>query len=139
MTDFSGWIHEQLKYWEEITPEEAQACIDNGEDVSKWDGRKVTPLHMTAMYNKNHEVTQVLLKNGARVNSQDDMLRDTPLHYAARSTENPKVIKALLDGGANGTIPNNEGKTAFELGERNQYLEGTDELEALGKASGQID
>ena len=60
-----------------------------------------TLLH-TAVIRGTPQIVELLLKNGAHVNTQEDMLEYTPLHFAAvlRSTFPKENIEFLLQHGA---------------------------------------
>lgn len=90
----------------------------------------LTPLHIAA---REHRVIaiQLLLAAGADIRLQDKD-GNTPLHMiflgdGFLKNEQMAIITTLLDGGVDRSIKNNHGKTAFELGnEQNfpkQYLD----------------
>uniref|UniRef100_A0A452RCP9 Poly [ADP-ribose] polymerase n=1 Tax=Ursus americanus TaxID=9643 RepID=A0A452RCP9_URSAM len=107
------------------------------------DGRKSTPLHLAAGYNRvrivqlllqhgvcpliplglvplhnacsygHYEVTELLLKHGACVNAMD-LWQFTPLHEAA-SKNRVEVCSLLLSHGADPTLVNCHGKSAVDM------------------------
>ena len=63
---------------------------------------------------KDHlELANLLLKNGAQVNVQDEN-GQTPLHDSAFACHED-MVKLLVENGADTTIKNNEGKTPMDL------------------------
>ena len=52
-----------------------------------------------AVKNKHTEVAKLLLTNGSKVNSKNELHSDTPLHFAVRNGD-IKIVKVLLDRGA---------------------------------------
>ncbi len=57
----------------------------------------------------------------------------TPLHLAA-GLGTPDNIAALLDAGASGSVKTENGRTAFDLAEYNDEVNGTDAYQALKDA-----
>ena len=70
-------------------PQDVQAAIRNGADVNAWFFNGRTPLMCAAGFNKNPEVTTVLLKAGADPKAKDRMGR-TALDYAEQYNANLK-------------------------------------------------
>uniref|UniRef100_A0A1A9WK73 SOCS box domain-containing protein n=1 Tax=Glossina brevipalpis TaxID=37001 RepID=A0A1A9WK73_9MUSC len=66
--------------------------LEHGADANKIDSKGCTPLHVGSEYN---EVTRLLLKFGANVNSKTFHMGDTPLHLALR-TRCPMSAKIML-------------------------------------------
>ena len=50
--------------------------------------------------NKHAEVTELLLTNGSKVNSENKKPTDIPLHFAVTNGD-IEIVKMLLDRGAN--------------------------------------
>ncbi len=71
-----------------------------------------TLLH-TAVIRGTPQIVELLLKNGAHVNTQEDMLEYTPLHFAAvlRSTFPKENIELLLQHGADIEAKDEYGQT----------------------------
>ena len=69
------------------------------------------------------EVSQVLAA-GADIAAQDTF-GTTPLMFAVFNNPKPEVITALLKAGTNAKAKDNEGKTAFDYGQKNEKLAGT--------------
>ncbi len=97
-----GWEDEEWKilenFWINITPEQVQACLNNGADLNA-EGKHGYPLHLAASSNENPNVIKVLLDAGVDVNTRS---RDgsTSLHWAVAGNKNPKITNVLLDAGA---------------------------------------
>ena len=119
-----------------LNPEPAiiDALIKAGADINSQDSLSdSTPLHWAAVGNPEPSIIDALIKAGADIDSRDD---DgwTPLHGAAAFNSEPAVIDALLKAGANPKLANNDGKTAWDLIQKNQFLNDTDaytKLESL--------
>jgi ankyrin repeat protein/thiol-disulfide isomerase/thioredoxin len=81
--------------------------------VDAVDSAERTPL-MWAAQNRRENVVKVLVEAGADVNAA---MKGgwTPLHYAVQDGD-AKTAQRLLDAGADFTLPNVQGKTAFEVG-----------------------
>ena len=63
---------------------------------------------------KEHlELANLLLKNGAQINVQDEN-GQTPLHDSAFACHED-MVKLLVENGADNKIKNNEGKTPMDL------------------------
>uniref|UniRef100_A0A8C5RPC9 Uncharacterized protein n=1 Tax=Laticauda laticaudata TaxID=8630 RepID=A0A8C5RPC9_LATLA len=69
--------------------------LQAGANMYSLDQEGKTPLHLA---NQNHDLVQVLLKNGALVDARDER-GQTALSYAA-SQGHEKTVKVLLEGGA---------------------------------------
>ena len=86
-------------FWQGLDPDQLNAHIEAGAEVTLADRRGWTPLHSAARYNPNPGVLAVLLDAGADVNAKDGA-GDTPLHWAAAENTSTAVINALLQAGA---------------------------------------
>ena len=74
-----------------------------------------TALHVLAiMPNIDPQIPELLIANGANVNSTENPDGDTPLHTAAICNPSTSVIVALIKNGADVNIPNGAGYTALE-------------------------
>ena len=97
----------------------ALRCVElllrRGADVNAVNASRRVPLHLAAEAdgNKQDAVVTLLASHGADVNAQDKKRR-TPLH---RATYEGRVAaaEALLKAGADPSVPNKNGKTAFEI------------------------
>ncbi|KAK7862086.1 hypothetical protein R5R35_011501 [Gryllus longicercus] len=78
-------------------------CDENG----------MTPLQHAA-YKGNKEIVQMLLDQGADVNSGKHEHRYTALHFAALSG-NPEICQLLLHAGAKSHVTNSVGRTASQM------------------------
>ncbi len=111
--DCVGWGDKEWKvlenFWINITPEQVQACLNNGADLNA-EGEHGYPLHLAASSNENPNVIKVLLDAGVDVNTRSRS-RNTPLHWAVAGNKNPNVIKVLLDAGADVNARNGDGGT----------------------------
>jgi hypothetical protein len=117
------------------TVKDVQSAIKSGAKVNAKDQDGGTALMSAARYNQNPDVIATLLKAGARLNDLDKF-NMSPLMYAAEDNPNPRVVVVLLKAGANAKIRDNTmGQTAFEWGQGNKSLKGTDALRLLKKAS----
>jgi hypothetical protein len=96
----------------------------NGRDFSG------TPVIIYAAIQKDADVLQVLLNNGARVNVTDPA-GTTPLDWAARYGR-ARAVKLLLDRGADTRIADNEGNTALHFAARQENPEPVRMLLAAG-------
>jgi len=56
------------------------------------------------------------------------------LMLAAINNKNPEVITILLKSGADGTLKDNEGKTAFDYAGDNEKIKGTAQYWELNEA-----
>lgn len=59
-------------------------------------------------------MADVLLKNGANVNSIDSD-KNTPLHLAAQRSEPDDLVSLLIKSGADVNLKNKYGKTALDI------------------------
>ena len=85
------------------TPQEMQAALDRAKGTNANDlesGAGETVLMYAAQFNKNPEVTALLLKAGADLWAKDGDRHRTALIWAAQSTANPDVITTLVKAGA---------------------------------------
>ena len=99
--DCTEW--EDKPFWEKVTPEQVQICLDNGARLYSTPSQAITPLHSAVKYSNNPKVIIALLDAGADVNARAPNGRTvyaTPLHLAAQHSKTPKVVKILLDAGA---------------------------------------
>ncbi len=94
-----GWENEGKEYWEAITLEQIQTCLNNGADIKAQNNKGDSPLHHIASSNANPEIIKILVKAGANLNMHNE-LGMTPLHGAGAQSNHLEVIMALIDVGA---------------------------------------
>jgi ankyrin repeat protein len=82
-------------------------------DVNSFDTRGFTPLHRAAALGEV-EYVDMLIANGAVVDSQNPVLGGTPLHFAALSG-NVSTVRALLAAGADPCMLDAVGRTARDV------------------------
>ena len=70
----------------------------------------------------NLDAAQMLLENGADVNTKDDW-GSTPLMNAVYSESGIETVQLLLDNGADPTLKDSEGKTAYDYAVENKDAE----------------
>lgn len=92
--------------------EKIKAYLKIGINVNERDKPGGTALH-AAMFQKNIEVTNLLIQHKADVNIQGLSNHFTPLHDAVWANNLP-AAEALLKAGADPTIKNNKGQTPLE-------------------------
>lgn len=98
--------HGQTPVFDAHSIEAYQFCIDNGADLNIHDTyTATTPLH-TAVSFRNPKVIELLVKNGAHINSIQEDGR-TPLQQAIYFGCKLDNIQALLDMGADADVTNN--------------------------------
>ena len=92
--------------------EEAQQCIDRGDNVNQADGG-YPPLLVAA----NHgalEVAELLVAHGADINFwQHDDITPTPMHMAIGHNR-ARIARLLVNSGADLTLTNSDNKTPIE-------------------------
>lgn len=88
-----------------------------------------TNLIVAAVYNKNAEVLDLLLRNGGDVDL-DDGFGATPLMYAV-STDQIELVKVLLEHKADPNLKDKTGNTAFSNAKKVRNREITKLLEAV--------
>lgn len=86
-----------------------KALADGGDINVRAPGGK-TLLHLAV--SRHPDMLPLLLGKGKHLVNVKDDAGNTPLHTAVDS---PDAVRALLQGGADATIPDNNGKTAFDL------------------------
>ncbi len=104
--DCSIWAGKS--YWQKITPEQIQPCLDKISYVDLRDKKERTPLHKAAEWAENPKVISAMLNAGADITALDDG-RNTPLHIATSFNESHEVTIVLLNAGADIYIPITEG------------------------------
>ncbi len=98
-----------------------QFLLDSGASLNVADSVSGTPLHQVASGNTTDDLVpllDLLVKNGADLNNQDNMFQETPLHKAifrACQYRELKITRRLLELGANPDLKNKEGTSARSL------------------------
>ncbi len=106
--------------------EELAWLIDQGEKVTWKDKYDTTLLHYCAPQG-NYEVAVLLIENGAPVNAvskhhQESVLHDLVNKSQAKDLEGAlKMVDLLIEHGADPNLKDDEGKTALDLAEENNY------------------
>ena len=90
-----------------------------------------TPL-MVAARDESAEAVQALIDAGADLEARTE---DgwTPLMYAAERSQSSDVVQTLLNAGADASPKDRDGKTAWDLIQENEHLEGTPAYWALNQ------
>ena len=116
------------------TPSQVQQALQSGADPNAADSVGRTVLMLAAAGNPDPAVISALVKAGAKVNARGPQ-GWTALIMAAYGNPNPAVVLTLLAAGADPRIRSNGGRTAYDYGQDNGTLKGTEALRKL-KASG---
>ncbi|MFN4074229.1 MAG: ankyrin repeat domain-containing protein, partial [Thermus sp.] len=95
-----------------------------GSDVNARNEKGFTPLHDAARTNPDPEVISTLVELGADVNARGEK-GITPLHLAAFHSSNPDIVLTLLELGADHQSWDLDGKTPWDLIQRNEKLKNT--------------
>ncbi|MFL0195668.1 ankyrin repeat domain-containing protein [Clostridium sp. WILCCON 0269] len=98
---------------EEGNLDELKIFIKNGGDVNvKCDDKSLLHFVIDNCENNYFEVIELLINNGADINSHESYLKETPLHrICARIKPKIDVVQLLLDRGAKVNAENISGKT----------------------------
>lgn len=86
--------------------------IENNADVNSTENDHFTLLHHVVKKNNLDAVT-LLIKNGVRLDEQENILGNTPLHDAVKLGKPYTLVKELLDAGARKDLRNKDGMTAL--------------------------
>lgn len=100
-------------------------------DMSTKDG--FSPLAI-ALLSQMFSTAEILLKNGANIDFQDEATGKTALHFCAEDGLN-KSVQFLLKNGASKTIRDLDSKTAVELAEENGHDKLVSLIEGTKKSS----
>ena len=81
---------------------------------------ETTPLHYAACFQRgqHHQIIQILINNGAEIDSQAGISLTTPLHTIIFNNGSIKSAKILLENGAKLLLKNAYGETSFHLAVR---------------------
>ncbi len=93
------------------TPQDVQAALEKGADVSERGFHGMTPLIAAAAFNQNPEVILLLLKAGADIEARDSEYGSTALVWAAFSNQNQEATSTLLKAGADVNARTKDGGT----------------------------
>ena len=93
--------------------DELEIFIKNGGDVNaKYDDKSLLNFAIDNCENNYFKVIELLINNGADINSHQSYLKETPLHrICARITPKIDVVELLLDRGTKVNAENISGKT----------------------------
>ncbi len=94
------------------SPEIVQALIATGADIAAATGDGKTALHYAAEVSENRAAIEALLRAGAAVDVQENLVGFTPLMMAALFGD-ADGVEALIEAGADVTIARNSGVTAL--------------------------
>ena len=101
--DCAGWDSDDgelmERFYRDITPEIALACLQAGADLNATLPQQFTPLHAVAALSDDPAVIAALVDAGADPNAAVG-IGTTPLHTAAAFNTDPAVIAALVEAGA---------------------------------------
>jgi len=101
--------------------EVAKCLIEAGADVNAATAKGRICLHECS----SAEMAKLLMSHGSTLDSKD-IDGDTPLHCAIRHGH-PAVVGVLVDSGARVDIPNNAGKTAYQMAQQARDVEPEEE------------
>jgi ankyrin repeat protein len=114
------------------SPEAVQVLLAAGADLEARDEDGGTALMYAASFSEDPKVAQVLLDAGADLEARSE-LGWTPLMVAASFSESSDVVQTLLNAGADASPKDRDGKTAWDLIQENEHLEGTPAYWALNQ------
>lgn len=96
-------------------PSEIREKIADGADVNCTNKFGMTPLMLSAQYNKCIAVTKALIEAGADINAVEPRYKSNAFHLAAQGSSNPRIVETLLNAGANPEAKNYLGETPLIL------------------------
>ena len=94
----SSSISFNKEWWENINQEYFEKILSDGFNPNSKDIEGYTLLHH-ASFSKSPEIIEILIYNGADINSQKNTLAQSPLHWASHFGSK-KHIKTLINLGA---------------------------------------
>ena len=94
----SSSISFNKEWWENINQEYFEKILSDGFNPNSKDIEGYTLLHY-ASFSKSPEIIEILIYNGADINSQKNTLAQSPLHWASHFGSK-KHIKTLINLGA---------------------------------------
>ena len=101
-------------FWTRARAEQVRACVVQLGAGPGSDRRRLTPLHLAALFSADPAALAPLLKAGADPNAKATN-GFTPLHLAAQKNSNPAVAAALLKAGADPNARTRKGATPLHL------------------------
>ena len=111
--------------------EKIKSLIAAGQDVNTKSKNGATALHYASSYG-HIEIAELLIQNGANVNSLDNTNSGwTPLQLAS-SSGIQEIVELLLANGADSSVKNNSGKTALDLARQRNHAEIVELLQKHG-------
>ena len=96
------------------TVSDVTRCLAEGHAADEQDETGLTPLHMTAAWNGDPAVAELLIEAGAELGAPVEG-SVTPLHLAVVLNRNPAVVALLVDQGANLEAPADLGMTPLHF------------------------
>lgn len=99
--------------------EKVKLLIEKGADVNAKNNNGQTAL-MYASREGDLEIAKYLVENGTDINAKDSDWGYTALIYAAEYV-NLEIVQFLIESVADVNIKNNDGKTALDFAEENNY------------------
>lgn len=101
-----------------------RVLLESGANTEVQNEKGLTPLMSVAAADDSHvqdhagEMMEILIANGAHINSQQNIARFTPLMYAVIHT-NVDAVRVLLENGADIRLRDHHGNTAHSMASQN--------------------
>ena len=116
----NGLISYNKEWWGNINLEYLEKILNDGFDPNSKDTEGYTLLHY-ASFSKSPKIIEVLIYNGADINSQKNTFAQSPLHWAAHFGSK-KHIKILINLGADINAKDSLDRTTCYYLKRNNNL-----------------
>lgn len=108
----TSWPRLTPELWREMTSDELESLLGEGNDISERDGVGMTAVTRAAQYSGDPDLLRLLLREGGQVDTRDEG-GWTPLMRAARSNPNPEIHATLIEAGADVNARNMADYTAL--------------------------